>query len=104
SAGDLRALHLEHRAWLEGELARDYPDSEVGQTVVITHHGPHPLVAGHIDKLTAAFHSDLTDVLSAYDIDAWFFGHSHRHERAKVVTFEISRSATPINDTIVLAT
>lgn len=81
SAGDLRALHREHRAWLEGELTESHPHGEDGQTVVITHHGPHPLVAGAIDRLTPAFHSDLTDVLNAHDIDAWFFGHSHRHHR-----------------------
>jgi len=81
SAGDLLALHRKHRAWLEGELVKSHPDGEDGQTIVITHHGPHPLVAGAIDRLTPAFHSDLTDVFSAYDIDAWFFGHSHRHHR-----------------------
>lgn len=84
SAGDLRALHLKHRAWLESELARSHPDGEEGQTVVITHHGLHPLIAGNIDKLTPAFHSDLTDVLQNFEIDAWFFGHSHRHHRATV--------------------
>lgn len=81
SAGDLRALHQEHRSWLESELTKSHPYGEDGQTVVITHHGPHPLVAGAIDRLSPAFHSDLTDVLHSHDIDAWFFGHSHRHHR-----------------------
>jgi len=81
SVGDLRNLHLQHRAWIEAKLTRLHPDGAEGQTVVVTHHGPHPLVAGHIDRLTAAFHSDLADLLEAYKNDAWFFGHSHRHKR-----------------------
>lgn len=81
---DLRSIHLLHRAWLESELARSHPAGKVGQTVVVTHHGPHPEVAGNIDKLTPAFHSDLSDILERYDIDVWFFGHSHRHHRATI--------------------
>lgn len=81
SAGDLRSLHFRHREWLEKELAKPHPDGDAGQTIVVTHHGPHPLVAGHIDKLTPAFHSDLTDLLQRHAIDTWFFGHSHRHHR-----------------------
>lgn len=84
SARDLRSMHFRHREWLEKELAKPHPDGDVGQTIVITHHGPHPLVAGHIDKLTPAFCSDLTDLLQDNAIDAWFFGHSHRHHRETI--------------------
>ena len=81
---DILNLHIKQRAWLEGQIARPHPDGGDGKTIVITHHGPHPNTAGNIDNLTPAFHSDLTDILASYPIDAWFFGHSHRHFRETV--------------------
>ena len=84
TAGDLRAVHVQHRKWLEGELAKAHPDGSPGQTVVVTHHGPHPSVCGPVDRLTPAFHSDLTVMLSSYAIDCWVFGHSHRQLRSLV--------------------
>tara|TARA_R110000737_G_C14593371_1_gene487929 strand:- start:434 stop:1372 length:939 start_codon:yes stop_codon:yes gene_type:complete len=74
---DTIAVHLEHRDWLEERLSTPHFAGE-GRTFVVTHHGPHPSAAGPLDRLTPAFHSDLTDLLELSDIDTWFFGHSHR--------------------------
>lgn len=74
---DTITLHREHRGWLEERLAAPHFAGE-GRSFVVTHHGPHPSAAGRLDRLTPAFHSDLTEVLERSDIDTWFFGHSHR--------------------------
>lgn len=71
-----RAL-VEHelsRAWLEQELARPYD----GGTVVISHHGPHPLSVHPRytgDALNAAFVSNLSELLPKADL--WIHGHVH---------------------------
>lgn len=77
--GTLRAAqtladHELSRRWLERELARPFD----GRTVVVTHHGPHPLsihprFEGH--SLNAGFVSDLTPLLK--DVDLWMHGHTH---------------------------
>jgi 3',5'-cyclic AMP phosphodiesterase CpdA len=74
---DTITLHQEHRSWLEERLATPHFADE-GRTFVVTHHGPHPSAAGPLDRLTPAFHSDLTDVLAQSEVNIWFFGHSHR--------------------------
>ena len=66
--------HERSRAWLREELCRPYD----GTTVVITHHGPHPLsvhprYAG--DITSAAFVSDLTELVQKADF--WLHGHVH---------------------------
>ncbi|MEJ6390585.1 metallophosphoesterase [Gymnodinialimonas ulvae] len=81
---DTLNLHLDHRAWLEAALAAPHPIGAAGHTVVVTHHGPHPTVAGKVDSLTASFHSDLGDMIKRHQPDAWFLGHSHRRLRAQV--------------------
>jgi len=58
-ARDTLADHEHSRRWLEGELAKPYS----GKTVVVTHHGPHPLnihprYIGN--PVNAGFVSDLT--------------------------------------------
>ena len=68
------AEHELLRAWLDRELDRLYD----GKTVVITHHGPHPLsvhprYAG--DPVNAAFVSDLSELLPKADL--WLHGHVH---------------------------
>lgn len=75
---DTLAIHRDHSAWLEGELRTPHFTEEPGPTVVVTHHGPHRSIAGQVDALTPAFHSDLTDLIETFQPDAWFFGHSHR--------------------------
>lgn len=77
--GPLRAQdaldnHEQSRRWLERELAKPYP----GQTVVVTHHGPHPLsihprYAG--DPVNAGFVSDLTELMPG--VRTWLHGHVH---------------------------
>lgn len=86
---DLRNLHKDHLAWLIEQLQQPHPDKESGKTVVVSHHGPHLAVAGHIDRLSPAFHSNLEGVMARYAIDAWFFGHSHRHFRADIYKTDI---------------
>lgn len=69
-----RELHCRQRAWLAQELARPF----AGPTVVITHHAPspqslHPVYAR--DLVSAAFISDLEDLLGAADLH--IHGHTH---------------------------
>ena len=78
---DVLNLHQDHRAWLVDALSQP---TDAAQTVVVTHHGPHPDVAGTMDALTPAFHSDFSDIIHGFAPTAWFFGHSHRRLRAIV--------------------
>ncbi|HTJ93094.1 MAG TPA: metallophosphoesterase [Pararobbsia sp.] len=69
-----REAHRRTREWFETELARPFD----GKTVVVTHHGPHPLsihprYEGEI--VNAAFVSDLTPLLE--HVDLWVHGHVH---------------------------
>jgi Icc-related predicted phosphoesterase len=70
-----RAQHLQSRAWLEAELAAsDLP------VVVVTHHAPHPSSIApeyERDLSTAAFVSDLTDVIERHQPALWLHGHTH---------------------------
>lgn len=74
------AEHERARRWLEQELAKPYD----GKTVVITHHGPHPLsihpryLHPHPpgSPLNAAFVSNSLDSLLA-KADLWVHGHVH---------------------------
>ena len=66
--------HEQSRAWLEAELAKPFR----GNTVVVTHHGPHPMsihprFVG--DRVNAGFVSDLTPLL--HGVDLWLHGHVH---------------------------
>jgi predicted phosphodiesterase len=67
-------VHHESRTWLHEQLTQRYD----GVTVVVSHHGPHPLsvhprYAG--DLLNSAFVSDLTPLLSKANF--WLHGHVH---------------------------
>lgn len=86
---DTQAVHVDHRRWLEAALGTPHFAGELGRTAVVTHHGPHPAVAGEMDALTAAFHSDLSDLIQRYQPDVWFFGHSHRRLRARLGATDI---------------
>lgn len=71
---DALEQHEIARAWLQAELDRPF----AGKTVVVTHHGPHPLsvhprYAG--DKLSAAFVSDLSELMPG--VDLWLHGDVH---------------------------
>lgn len=75
SAVDALREHETSRAWLAAELARPYE----GKTVVITHHGPHPLSVHPRyvgDPTNAAFVSNLTDLLQQGP-SLWLHGHVH---------------------------
>lgn len=71
---DALALHEQSRLWLAQKLSEPFP----GKTVVISHHGPHPLCQHPrfpLDLLAAAFWSDLSDLME--QVDVWCFGHTH---------------------------
>ena len=73
-AADAFREHELSRKWLEIELATPYD----GKTVVISHHGPHPLSVHPRfigDHANAAFVSDLSELLSGPDL--WVHGHVH---------------------------
>ena len=68
------AEHELSRAWLQRELVKHYD----GKTVVISHHGPHPLSVHprYIgEALNAAFVSNLSELLPKADL--WIHGHVH---------------------------
>lgn len=74
TAQDALDRHKYSRAWLATELAKPF----AGKTVVVTHHGPHPLSVHprYIgDPLNAAFVSDLSDLMPG--VDLWLHGHVH---------------------------
>jgi predicted phosphodiesterase len=71
---DALEQHLASRQWLTEELAKPFE----GKTVVVTHHGPHPLSVHPRyadDKLNAAYVSDLSPLMS--HVDLWLHGHVH---------------------------
>jgi predicted phosphodiesterase len=68
------AEHELSRAWLNRELTKPYE----GKTVVISHHGPHPLSVHPRyvgEALNAAFVSNLSELLPKADL--WIHGHVH---------------------------
>lgn len=74
SARDALDLHEIARAWLASELAKPH----TGKTVVVTHHGCHPLSVHprYIgDPLNTAFVSDLSELMPS--VDLWLHGHIH---------------------------
>jgi predicted phosphodiesterase len=74
TAANALAEHERSRAWLDRELDRPYD----GKTVVVTHHGPHPLSVHpryEGDPINAAFVSDLSELLPKADL--WLHGHVH---------------------------
>ena len=73
-AQDTLADHERSRDWLERELAKPFR----GKTVVMTHHGPHPLsIAPRFvgNAMNAGFVSDLTPLMAG--VDLWMHGHVH---------------------------
>lgn len=66
--------HAASRQWLTEELAKPFE----GKTVVITHHGPHPLSVHPRyvgDKRNGAYVSDLSALMPK--VDLWLHGHVH---------------------------
>lgn len=73
---DALAIHQTELTWLKKQI--DNPFN--GKTVVITHHGPHPICqhpAYPMSEISTAFHSDLSSLIEQSDIDLWAYGHTH---------------------------
>lgn len=73
---DALALHNKELNWLQKQIEKPYQ----GKTVVITHHGPHPVCqhpAFPASAMSAAFHSDLSGLIETNNIDVWAYGHTH---------------------------
>ena len=77
---DTIALHRDHRSWLDTSLAEPFD----GETVVVTHHAPHPdcLQAGH--SLAAAYASDLSTLILRREPLIWAHGHVHQHSEVQL--------------------
>jgi predicted phosphodiesterase len=74
TAQDALSRHVLARAWLEQEFAKPWS----GKTVVVTHHGPHPLSVHPRfigSDLNPGFVSDLSDLMP--EVDLWLHGHVH---------------------------
>lgn len=71
--------HNLSRQWLKDKLAEPFD----GQTIIVTHHVPHPAARNPkypIDHITAVFVSDCSDVIQAAEdagVKYWIFGHDH---------------------------
>jgi predicted phosphodiesterase len=64
-------------AWLKGELAKPWQ----GHTVVVSHHAPSIRSVGpqfRNDPVSAAFASDLEELVCNHSIDLWVHGHMHQ--------------------------
>jgi Icc-related predicted phosphoesterase len=73
---DALALHQQSRTYLHETLAIPH----AGPTVVVTHHAPHTnsVAAPYRNSLlSAAFVSDLSDLIDAHQPKLWVHGHTH---------------------------
>ncbi|ARE82886.1 3',5'-cyclic adenosine monophosphate phosphodiesterase CpdA [Roseovarius mucosus] len=71
---DTAFLHADHRAWIETQLSTPFE----GQTVVVTHHCPHPDLIGETPcDLDGVYGSDLRAMIDRFQPDVWLFGHTH---------------------------
>jgi hypothetical protein len=76
---DSIATHKEARRWLQEQLAIDHPN---GDTIVMSHHAPHPhsLLHGRVTSdLDCCYASDLTPILTGPNAPTHFF-HGHIHK------------------------
>lgn len=73
---DTIAEHKAARAYIEAELQRPHD----GETVVVTHHAPHPLSLDTThDRLHYCYASNLQSLLEEpYAPDLWLHGHIHQ--------------------------
>lgn len=90
---DIIEIHQRHRDWLDVSLGQPHFAGALGKTVVVTHHGPHPITAGPITDVSPAFHSNLEDLIMRQGPEIWLFGHSHRRFRGKVGNTDIRNIA-----------
>lgn len=70
-------IHADHKAWLDARLAAPFD----GDTIVVTHHAPHPYslrgTTGPGD-LPFAYGSDLSELILARQPKMWVHGHTHQ--------------------------
>lgn len=88
SPEDELELHRSSIAFIAATLAEPF----AGPTVVVTHHGPHPLSLAdryRDDPISAAFISDLSPLISQFQPALWVHGHTH-------VSFDYRVGATRI--------
>ncbi len=76
-ADNLEAEHYRSRRFIQDALKVPFE----GPTVVVTHHGPHPRSIFHWyegDMLSAAYASDLSEIIFKGSPALWVHGHTHR--------------------------
>ena len=74
---DTVAYHEESREFIRSRLAVDFP----GETVVVTHYAPYPrsIHQRYVESITsAAFASNLEDVVAEGKPALWVHGHVHQ--------------------------
>ena len=85
---DALSIHKKELNWIEEQLANRFD----GKTIIVTHHGPHPLCQ-HPDypmsEITTAFHSDLSQLIEKHEIDLWIYGHTHANLNTTVTNTRI---------------
>jgi predicted phosphohydrolase len=85
---DALIQHQASRLWLMEALAS--PSGARAETVIVTHHGPHPDARNTrhpLDEIAAAFCSDCSDVIQVAEENKarhWIFGHDHAQHDVKV--------------------
>jgi predicted phosphohydrolase len=79
--------HRKSREWLLQQIKSPFE----GQTIVVTHHVPHPsarnLSFGDADPLAPTFVSDCSDLISIGSrrgVSAWIYGHHHMNQDIEV--------------------
>jgi Icc-related predicted phosphoesterase len=93
-ADNLEAEHYRSRRFIQDALKVPFED---GPTVVVTHHGPHPRSIFHWyegDMLSAAYSSDLSEIICKGAPALWVHGHTHRSFDYKV--FETRIVCNPV--------
>jgi predicted phosphohydrolase len=85
--GDTIRLHRASVTWLRQEL-----NNGVGPVVVVTHHAPsaRSLVPNYADDpVSAAFASDLDELVASPRLQLWIHGHTHRAVDYRIGTARI---------------
>jgi len=83
---EVLAMHRATRDFIKDELACPHD----GQTVVVTHHAPHPAsLPDPPSDLAWCYASDLTDLISDRQPDLWVHGHVHHSVDYRVGTTRI---------------
>lgn len=88
---DAVSLHQSTVSYLDRALA----DHKEGPVVVVTHHAPSPLSVANAfleSPTSAAYASDMTSFMLAYQADVWVHGHMHDS-----FSYEVGRSRVVCN-------